>query len=236
MEKDKEKQDQTKVKLSLWQRVVKFFGKINFALTICLIVATVLCYSAAYVNPDKFPLSGLAGMAYPFVLVIDVLYMLLLAFLKKYSAFIMLAVIGAGYKFIDRTVQLNPLHYVDDFDISGDLPVTYLTSMAGSTNETFGTVSFVCNSYGVSRRVKYINLIGSKVRNRLTRLITIGFSKLISSSITLACQSTKSNPTNSNRIHPILLPCQRSIRRLKRLNIWYRVPIPFQILCLTQLA
>ena len=127
-------------------------------------------------------------------------------------------------------------NYVDDFDISGDLPVTYLTSMAGSTNETFGTVSFVCNSYGVSRRVKYINLIGSKVRNRLTRLITIGFSKLISSSITLACQSTKSNPTNSNRIHPILLPCQRSIRRLKRLNIWYRVPIPFQILCLTQLA
>lgn len=116
MEKDKEKQENTKEKLSFWQRVLRFFGKINVALTICLIVATVLCYSAAYVNPDKFPLSGLAGMAYPIVLVIDVLYVLLLAFLKKYSTFIMLAVIGAGYKFIDRTVQLNPMHYVDDFD------------------------------------------------------------------------------------------------------------------------
>ncbi|MBR3712204.1 MAG: hypothetical protein IKM98_03290, partial [Bacteroidales bacterium] len=90
MEKDKEKQENTKEKLSFWQRVLRFFGKINVALTICLIVATLLCYSAAYVNPDKFPLSGLAGMAFPFVLVIDVLYMLLLAFLKKYSTFIML--------------------------------------------------------------------------------------------------------------------------------------------------
>ena len=46
-------------------------------------------------------------------------------------------------------------NFVDDFDISGDLPVAYLTSMAGSTNETFGTVSYVCNSYGVSKRVIY---------------------------------------------------------------------------------
>ena len=113
MEKDKEKQVE---KPKFLQRLAKFFSKINVALTIALILATLLCYSAAFVNPDKFPLSGLAGMAYPFVLVIDVLYMLLLAFLKKYSAVIVLAVIGAGYKFIDRTVQLNPLHYIDDFD------------------------------------------------------------------------------------------------------------------------
>lgn len=113
MEKDKEKQ---KEKPKFLQRVAKFFSKINVALTIALILATLMCYSAAFVNPDRFPLSGLAGMAYPFVLVIDVVYMLLLAFLKKYSAFIMLAVVGAGYKFIDRTVQLNPMHYIEDFD------------------------------------------------------------------------------------------------------------------------
>ncbi|MBQ2099406.1 MAG: hypothetical protein II480_14595, partial [Bacteroidales bacterium] len=101
MEKDKEKQVE---KPKFLQRLAKFFSKINVALTIALILATLMCYSAAFVNPDKFPISGLAGMAYPFVLVIDVLYMLLLAFHKKYSAFIILAVIGAGYKFIDRTV------------------------------------------------------------------------------------------------------------------------------------
>ncbi|MCR5456353.1 MAG: endonuclease/exonuclease/phosphatase family protein [Bacteroidales bacterium] len=116
MKKDKEKQQEGK--LTFLQRLTKFFSKINVALTVMMIVATVLCYSAAYINPDKFPLSALAGMAYPYVLVLDMLYMLLLAFLKKYSAFIMLATIGAGYKFIDITVQLNPMHYVDDFDES----------------------------------------------------------------------------------------------------------------------
>lgn len=116
MKKDKEKQPEGK--LTFLQRLTKCFAKINVALTVLMIVATVLCYSAAYINPDKFPLSALAGMAYPTVLVLDVLYMLLLAFLKKYSAIIMLVTICAGFKFIDITVQLSPLHYIEAFEES----------------------------------------------------------------------------------------------------------------------
>lgn len=113
MEKDKEKQKEQK---TFWKRVAALFVKINVALTVILIISTVLCYSAAYINPDTFPLSALAGMAYPYVLVVDVLYTMLLIFTKKYTAFIMLATIGAGYQFINITVQLNPMHYLDDFD------------------------------------------------------------------------------------------------------------------------
>ncbi len=113
MEKDKEKQENKK---SLWQRLKALFFKINVAVTVMLALATLLCYSAVYVNPDKFPLPALAGMAFPYVLALDVLYALLLVFAKKYTAFLMVAVIGLGYKFIDTTVQLNPLHYIDDFD------------------------------------------------------------------------------------------------------------------------
>ena len=46
-------------------------------------------------------------------------------------------------------------NYRDDFDISGDESTPYVSSMAVYKNKTFGDVSFVCNSYGISQRVTY---------------------------------------------------------------------------------
>ncbi len=101
---------------TLWQKLRKLFSKINILITILLVVATLMSYSAVFVDPSSTPILALAGMAFPYVLILDVLYLLLLIFTKKPVALVLIVTLAVGYKFIDSTVQLNPMHYVENFD------------------------------------------------------------------------------------------------------------------------
>jgi len=101
---------------TVWQKIRKLFSKLNLAVTIILVVATLMSYSAAFVDPSSFPILALAGMAFPFVLLLDVLHVSILLFAKKFTSLIMVVILIAGYRFVDSTIQINPMHYVEDFD------------------------------------------------------------------------------------------------------------------------
>lgn len=101
---------------TVWQKISRILSKINVAVTVILALATVLAYLAVLVNPETTPIPAMAGMAFPYILIVDVIYTLMLIFAKKISALVMLAVMASGYKCIDSTVQVNPLHYIEDFD------------------------------------------------------------------------------------------------------------------------
>lgn len=94
----------------------RMLSKIKVATTVVLAVATLMAYLSVLLSPDRFPILALAGMAFPYILIVDILYTLLLIFAKKYIVLVMLAIIAAGYRLVDATVQLNPIHYVEDFD------------------------------------------------------------------------------------------------------------------------
>ena len=102
---------------------IKFFGKLpgllkklNLTITLILTAATLFSYSSVWLSPSEYTIiPALAGMAFPYSLVVDVLYTLLLVFSKKWTALLMVAVLAAGYKMTDLTVRLNPLNYVDDY-------------------------------------------------------------------------------------------------------------------------
>ena len=100
----------------IWTGVKSLISKIKLWAIILLVVCTLLSYSAVIVNPDVFPLPALAGIAFPYLLMVDVVFTLLLILAKKRSAIVMILLLAVGYKFIQSTVQLNPLHYIDDFD------------------------------------------------------------------------------------------------------------------------
>ena len=93
---------------------IKFFGKLpgllkklNLTITLILTAATLFSYSSVWLSPSEYTIiPALAGMAFPYILVVDVLYTLLLVFSKKWTALLMVAVLAAGYKMTDLTVRL----------------------------------------------------------------------------------------------------------------------------------
>lgn len=106
----------TNVVNTVWQKTARFIKKINVVVAILLAIVTLTAYLAVFLNPESCPIPAIVGMGYPYILIVDVVYTLFLIFVKKWTALLMLAVLIPGYKCIDATVQVNPLHYVEDFD------------------------------------------------------------------------------------------------------------------------
>lgn len=101
---------------TVWQKTTRFIMRINVFVAILLAVVTLVAYLAVFVKPETCAVPAIVGMGFPYILIVDVLYALLLIFFKKWTALLMLAVLIPGYEFIDATVQVNPIHYVEDFD------------------------------------------------------------------------------------------------------------------------
>jgi hypothetical protein len=105
-----------KKKVKIFDWLLSLLKKINLTVTLVLVTVTLFSYSATVLDPSKYTMiPALAGMGFPYILTVDVLYVLLLIFTKKWTSLLMIAAIGGGYKMIDLTVRLNPLNYVDDY-------------------------------------------------------------------------------------------------------------------------
>ncbi len=101
---------------NIFEKLLSLLKKLNLTLTLLLVAATVFSYCSVWINPSEYTIiPALAGMAFPYILVVDVLYALLLIFTKKWTALLLIATLAAGYKMIDLTVMLNPVNYVDDY-------------------------------------------------------------------------------------------------------------------------
>ncbi|MBR4214525.1 MAG: endonuclease/exonuclease/phosphatase family protein [Bacteroidales bacterium] len=84
--------------------------------TAFMVLITLLAYSSVYINPDSFQFPQFVGMAYPYILAADLVYIIALAILKQKSVFVMGAVVLLGFGYIRQTLQLKPSAYFDSTD------------------------------------------------------------------------------------------------------------------------
>lgn len=75
----------------------KLFYKILLLVNALFSFSLLLSYLAAHVNPENFALPALFGLAYPYLLLVNILFALTWAVLLRYEVFIPLIVIAAGF-------------------------------------------------------------------------------------------------------------------------------------------
>lgn len=82
--------------------------KIIFILNIFFSVSLLLSYLAACVNPSLFYLLAFFGLAYPFFLVINIIFVLFWLLTWKRQIFVSLASILIGWSHLGKFIEVNP--------------------------------------------------------------------------------------------------------------------------------
>lgn len=80
----------------------KAFLALNIILAFCLLMS----YMAVHINPEDFALFAFFGLAYPYILLLNILMIITWTFLLKYEAFISVAVIILGLNHFSNYIQL----------------------------------------------------------------------------------------------------------------------------------
>jgi endonuclease/exonuclease/phosphatase family metal-dependent hydrolase len=75
----------------------KFLHKVLLAVNILLALALLLSYLAYLINPVTFALPAFFGLAYPYILLINIIMIVIWAMLLRYEALISVFVIAIGY-------------------------------------------------------------------------------------------------------------------------------------------
>jgi endonuclease/exonuclease/phosphatase family metal-dependent hydrolase len=75
----------------------KFLHKILLAVNVLLALALLLSYLAYLINPETFALPAFFGLAYPYILLINIIMIAIWAMLLRYEALISLFVIALGF-------------------------------------------------------------------------------------------------------------------------------------------
>lgn len=99
--------------------VWRILSRCKHYITAVLVFVTLLAYSAVYINPEVFQFPQFVGMAFPYILAIDILYVVVLLVLKRKAAFIVVGVVLLGIGFVRNTVQLNPSAYFSNGNRNG---------------------------------------------------------------------------------------------------------------------
>jgi endonuclease/exonuclease/phosphatase family metal-dependent hydrolase len=85
----------------------RFFYKIMLAGNILFAIALLLSYLAVHVSPESFALPALFGLAYPYLLLINILFAIAWAILLKYEAVISVAVIALGITHLTNYIKIG---------------------------------------------------------------------------------------------------------------------------------
>jgi endonuclease/exonuclease/phosphatase family metal-dependent hydrolase len=83
------------------------FDKIIFRVNIALAFLLCLCYLSVYVSPEKFWLMALLGLSYPYLLTINLVFLLFWGVRLRREFILSLAVVLLGSTFILRLVQVK---------------------------------------------------------------------------------------------------------------------------------
>jgi len=90
------------------KRIVK---KLLFILNILFALALIASYISAFVSPEKFWYLAFFGLFYPFLLIINILFVIFWLLFRKFYFLLSLLCILGGLPFITRIVQINnPFH------------------------------------------------------------------------------------------------------------------------------
>jgi len=85
----------------------KALYKILLAINLLFASALLISYLAVNVNPGDFALPAFFGLAYPYLLLINICMVIVWAMLLRLEAFISVAVIAAGFTHFSNFIQLN---------------------------------------------------------------------------------------------------------------------------------
>ena len=100
--------------------IAKIIGHINTYCTVILTCSTLLAYAANYVSPLDFKLPSYFGLMFPYILIADFTYIVLLLIVRKNNAFFLIGIVLLGWRCILATVQANPLHFFSNDDETTD--------------------------------------------------------------------------------------------------------------------
>lgn len=86
---------------------MKVFSKILIAVNIIVVIPLIICYLAHLISPDKFPYFLLFTFAYPYILGINLLFLIAWLFINRKIALILLIIILIGSPLITRLVPIQ---------------------------------------------------------------------------------------------------------------------------------
>ena len=84
----------------------KLIHNIFLSLNVIFALSLILSYLAVHINPGDFCLPAFFGLAYPYLLLINIVFMVIWAVLLRWEALISLAVIAAGYTHFSNYIRL----------------------------------------------------------------------------------------------------------------------------------
>ncbi len=85
----------------------KVVHRILLALNILFAVSLIISYLAVHINPDSFALPALFGLAYPYLLFINIVFVILWAVALRFEAFISVVVIAMGFTHFSNYLKLG---------------------------------------------------------------------------------------------------------------------------------
>lgn len=84
----------------------KILLSVNAFFALCLLVS----YLAVHINPQSFALPAFFGLAYPYLLLVNVLIVIIWAVLLKYEAIISIVVIALGFNHFSNYIRFGRTH------------------------------------------------------------------------------------------------------------------------------
>jgi endonuclease/exonuclease/phosphatase family metal-dependent hydrolase len=97
----------------------KILYKILLAINIIFGLMLLMSYLAVHINPEDFALPALFGLAYPYLLLVNIIMVIAWAMLLKYESFISLVIIVLGFNHFSNYIQLSKpkTNKASDFNI-----------------------------------------------------------------------------------------------------------------------
>lgn len=86
---------------------ISFFSGLILLLNVLFVLLMLSAYLSVYINPVHFPLLAFAGLAYPIILLVNILFIICWIFLRIKFALLSLAFILLGWNHIGRLIQLK---------------------------------------------------------------------------------------------------------------------------------
>jgi len=81
--------------------------KVLLAVNILFASALLLSYLAVHINPQNFALPAFFGLAYPYLLLINIIFTVFWVFLLRYEAFISVVVIAIGFTHLSNYIKIG---------------------------------------------------------------------------------------------------------------------------------
>jgi len=88
-------------------KLKKGLYKVLLSVNVIFAFTLLLSYLAVHISPDKFALPAFFGLAYPYILLINILLIITWAVLLKYEAFISIIIIAVGYTHLANYFRLS---------------------------------------------------------------------------------------------------------------------------------